>query len=346
MSAGLNDTAFGRRLQRRHRVAAVWGRVFQTATLFGFLMLVLLFVNVLSQNVSWVRVERRTVLTRELVTIKDTYPLVEGLREREHIKAELGPDEAFFAKWWLTPRFLVKPPPDTLQVLDGGFLSAIVGSLWVVAIAVLVAFPLGVGAAVWLEEYAPQGHWLTQVIQTNIANLAGVPSIVYGMLGLAVFARLLVNITQGRTVISGGLTMALLALPIMIISAREAIRAVPPSIREAAYGLGATRWQVVRHQVLPAALPGIFTGTILSISRAIGEASPLVMLGALTYVKNPPLRIDAPFTVMPIQIFNWTSQPQAEYRNLAAAGIVVLLIILLSLNALAIVLRARTEKRW
>jgi phosphate transport system permease protein len=345
-SAQLTDTTFQRRLRRRHLVGAIWGRIFLAATFVGFVMLVLLFAQVLAQNLSWVRVEQRTVLTRELEQIQDTFPLFEGLREREAVEAELGKNETFFLKFWLSPHFLISPPPDALTVLKGGFLPAIVGTLWVVGIAALIAFPLGVGAAIWLEEYAPRDHWLTEIIQTNIANLAGVPSIVYGMLGLQVFARSLMKITQGRTVISGGLTMALLVLPIMIIAAREAIRAVPNSIRQAAFGLGATRWQTVRHQVLPAALPGIFTGTILSISRAIGEAAPLVMLGALTYVKEPPLRIDAPFTVMPIQIFNWTSQPQAEFRNLAAAGIIVLLIILLSLNALAIILRNRAETRW
>lgn len=342
----LSDSAFQRRLRRRHLVGAIWGRVFLTATFVGFVMLILLFAQVISQNLSWVRVEQRTVLTRELEQVTETYPLFEGLRERETVEASLNENESFFLKFWLSLKFLVSPPPDALTVLNGGFLPAIVGTLWVVGIAALVAFPLGVGAAIWLEEYAPTDHWLTNIIQTNIANLAGVPSIVYGILGLQVFARTLSNITQGRTVISGGLTMALLVLPIMIIAAREAVRAVPSSIREASLGLGATTWQTIRHQVLPAALPGIFTGTILSISRAIGEAAPLIMLGALTYVKEPPLRINAPFTVMPIQIFNWTSQPQPEFRNLAAAGIIVLLVSLLSLNALAIILRNRSETRW
>lgn len=334
------------RLRRRHRVAAAWGRVFQAATYFGLVMLVLLFANVLVENFSWVRVEQRILLGREFTSINDNYTFVEGVQKHDQIEAELKPAEKLRFKIWLSPRFIASPPPTALSVLDGGFLSAIVGSLWIVGIAGLLSFPLGTGTAIWLEEYAPAQHWLTKTVQTNIANLAGVPSIVYGMLGLTVFARALSGFTQGRTVISGGLTMALLALPVMIIAAREAIRAVPSSIREAAFGLGATRWQVVWHQVLPAALPGIFTGTILSISRAIGEAAPLIMLGALTYVKNPPLRPDAPFTVMPIQIFNWTSQPQAEFRNLAAAGIVVLLILLLSLNALAVRLRIRSETRW
>ena len=346
MNSLTSDAAYKHRLNRRRLAGAIWGKVFLVATLVGLIMLLLLFAQVIGQNLSWVQVERRTILTREVADIQETYPLFEGLRERDNIEAELGSNESFFLKWWLTPRFLINPPPDALTILDGGFLSAIVGSLWVVGIAALVSFPLGMGTAIWLEEYAPGEHWLTKLVQTNIANLAGVPSIVYGMLGLTVFARALVGITQGRTVVSGGLTMALLALPIMIIASREAIRAVPNSLREAAYGLGATRWQVTRHQVLPAAMPGIFTGAILSISRAIGEAAPLLMLGALTYVKKPPLRLDAPFTVMPIQIFNWSSQPQSEFRNLAAAGIIVLLIVLLSLNALAIVLRIRAEKRW
>nr|WP_290670576.1 phosphate ABC transporter permease PstA [Ardenticatena sp.] len=225
-----------------------------------------------------------------------------------------------------------------------GFLPAIVGSIYMVGLMVLFAFPVGVGAAIYLEEYAPK-NWLTDLIQINIANLAGVPSIIYGLLGLEFFARVLGAWTGGRSLLTGALTMALLVMPIVIISAREAIRAVPNSIRLAAIGLGATRWQVVRDHVLPYAMPGILTGTILAVSRAIGETAPLITIGALTYVAFLPDGLRSQFTVMPIQIFNWISRPQSAFHENAAAGIIVLLAILLSMNALAVFLRYRFEQR-
>jgi len=218
-----------------------------------------------------------------------------------------------------------------------GVRSAILGTLWMMGLTAAFSFPLGVGAAVYLEEYAPD-HWTTRLIQTNISNLAGVPSIVYGILGLTVFVRFF---ALERSVLSGALTLSLLILPIVIIAAQEAIRAVPRSLRQASYGLGATRWQTIRGQVLPAAMPGILTGTILSLSRAIGETAPLIMIGALTFIAFPPTSPMDPFTVLPIQIFNWASKPQAEFHDLAAAAIVVLLVMLLSMNALAIYLRNR-----
>ncbi len=216
-----------------------------------------------------------------------------------------------------------------------GIRSAILGTLWMMALTGAVSFPLGVGAAVYLEEYAPD-NWLTRLLQTNIANLAGVPSIVYGILGLTVFVRVF---ALGRSVLAGALTLALLILPVVIIASREALRAVPPSLREASYGLGATRWQTIRYHVLPVALPGILTGTILSLSRAIGETAPLIMIGALTFIAFPPTSPLDPFTVLPIQIFNWTAKPQADFHSLAAAAIIVLLLILLAMNATAILLR-------
>jgi phosphate transport system permease protein len=209
----------------------------------------------------------------------------------------------------------------------------------------LISFPLGVAAAVWLEEYARKG-WLQTVIQTNIANLAGVPSIVYGILGLAIFVRWMVALTGGRSVISGALTISLLVLPILIIAGQEALRAVPNSIREASYGLGATRWQTVRHHVLPNAMPGILTGTILALSRAIGETAPLIMIGALTFIAFVPEGPRDQFTVLSIQVYNWVSRPQDDFRGLAAAAIIVLLALLLSMNALAIWLRNRYRKEW
>jgi phosphate transport system permease protein len=221
-----------------------------------------------------------------------------------------------------------------------GIKSALYGTIWTVAFTALLSFPLGVGAAIYLEEYSPRG-WLSRVIQTNIANLAGVPSIVYGILGLAVFVRFF---ALGRSVLAGAATLALLILPVVIIAAQEAIRAVPPSLKQGGLGLGGTQWQVMRHLILPVAFPGILTGMILAISRAIGETAPLIMIGALTFIAFTPESPLDQFTVLPIQIFNWTSRPQSEFHELAAAGIIVLLVVLLSINALAIVLRNKMQK--
>ncbi len=222
-----------------------------------------------------------------------------------------------------------------------GIKSALYGTLWLMGFTALFSVPVGIGAAVYLEEYAPR-NWLTRIIQTNIANLAGVPSIVYGILGLAVFVRAL---ALQRSVLAGALTMALLVLPIIIIDAPEALRAVPPSIREASYALGATRWQTVRSQVLPVAMPGILTGIILALSRAVGETAPLIMISGLTYVAFTPSGPLDDFTVLPIQIFNWTSRPQAGFHENAAAAIIVLLVVLLTMNLGAILLRNRYQKR-
>ncbi len=225
---------------------------------------------------------------------------------------------------------------------ESGLRSAIQGTLWLIVITAILAFPIGVGAAIYLEEYAPINR-LTSLIEINIANLAGVPSIIYGLLGLGLFVR---TLNLGRSLLAGALTMALLILPIIIVSSREAIRAVPQSLRLAAFALGATRWQTIRDHVLPYAMPGILTGTILAMSRAIGETAPLITIGALTFVAfdiRGPLDI---FTVLPIQIFNWISLPQKEFHGLAASGIIILLIILLGMNATAILLRNRLQKRW
>lgn len=222
-----------------------------------------------------------------------------------------------------------------------GVRAALAGSVWILLLTAVISFPLSVAAAIYLEEYAGRSR-LTRVIQTNIANLAGVPSIVYGILGLALFVRAL---GLERSVISGALTLSLLIMPVIIMAAQEAIRAVPPTIREAAYGLGATRWQVVSRQVLPMALPGILTGTILALSRAVGETAPLIMVGAVGFIAFTPTSISDPFTVLPLQIYNWVSRPQAEFRRLAAAGIIVLLSLLLTMNAVAIVLRNRYRNR-
>jgi phosphate transport system permease protein len=227
---------------------------------------------------------------------------------------------------------------------QAGMNSALWGSLWVVLGSAVMSFILGLGTAIYLEEYAEKNRW-TAFIQTNISNLAGVPSIVYGLLGLVIFVDAL---NMGRSLIAGVLTMGLLILPVVVISSREAIRAVPPSLREAAYGVGATKWQTVRHHVLPAAFPGIMTGVILSMSRAIGETAPLLVVGGASQVLFRPESLTDPFMVMPLQIFNWTGRPQEEFEQLAAAAIIVLMIVLLLMNSVAIALRQHFSKkaRW
>ena len=224
---------------------------------------------------------------------------------------------------------------------QAGIRAALLGSIYVVALAGILAFTFGVGAAIYLEEYAAR-NWLARIIQINIANLAGVPSIVYGILGLEIFVRYL---ALGKSVLAGSLTLGLLVLPIVIIAAEEAIRAVPPSIREGGYALGATRWQAIWHLVLPQAFSGILTGVILAVSRAIGETAPLIVMGALTFVPFAPDGPMSRFTVLPIQIFNWVSRPQEGFHEAAAAGIIVLLVLLLTMNAVAVLLRNKFQKR-
>ena len=221
-----------------------------------------------------------------------------------------------------------------------GIQAALLGTVYLVAIAGVVSFVLGVAAAIYLEEYAARSRF-ARIVQINIANLAGVPSIVYGILGLEIFVR---SMDLGKSVLAGGLTLAILILPITIIAAEEAIRAVPSSIREGGFGLGATRWQTIWHLVLPQAFPGILTGVILAVSRAIGETAPLIAMGALTFVPFAPDGLLSPFSALPIQIFNWTSRPQAEFQQAAAAGIIVLLIVLLIMNAGAVILRNKFQK--
>ena len=225
-----------------------------------------------------------------------------------------------------------------------GVLAALVGTFYVGIIVVVVAFPIGIATAIWLEEYAPAGR-LKRILETNIGNLAGVPSIIYGMLGLAVFVRAM---GLERSLIAGGLTIAILVLPIVIINAQEALRAVPPSIRHASFALGATRWETVRHHVLPGAMPGILTGTILALSRAVGEAAPIILISSIAFIAFLPESLRDSFTILPIQIFIWVSKPQEEFHAIAASAIIVLLVLLLTMNALAIVLRDRARRgiRW
>jgi phosphate transport system permease protein len=213
--------------------------------------------------------------------------------------------------------------------------------VWTLVLTALISFPLGVGTAIWLEEYAPESRW-KQLVETNIANLAGVPSIVYGILGLAVFVR---YAALGRSILAAALTLALLILPVVIIASQEAIKAVPSTIRLGAYALGATRWEAIRHHVFPLALPGILTGTILALSRAVGEAAPLIVVGALAFVPFVPSGPLDQFTVLPIQIYNWINEAKVDFHYVAASAILVLLAVLLTMNAVAILLRNRYSRR-
>jgi phosphate transport system permease protein len=292
-----------------------------------------------------------------------SWSLVDSLLHKAEIDAFVAtvPQGELQFRSWLHWDFLSSAQSSTPEL--AGIRTAIFGSLWVIFITILVALPLGVGASIYLEEYAAHvnSRFLRQFngfIQTNINNLAGVPSIIYGMLGLAIFVRGLEPLTSGalfgvvdqttangRTIVSAGLTLALLILPLIIINAQEAIRAVPQSLRQAGMGLGATKWQTIWHHVLPNALPGILTGNILAMSRAIGETAPLVVIGASTFITVDPSSPFAKFTTLPIQIYQWTARPQDEFRNIAAAAIIVLLILLLTLNASAVLLRNRFSKR-
>lgn len=247
----------------------------------------------------------------------------------------------------LSWQFLTNFPSRKPEI--AGIKSALIGSLWLLAITAIIAFPIGVGAGIFLEEFAPD-NWYSRLVEINISNLAAVPSIIYGLLGLQVFVRIMAPITAGRSLLAGALTLALLILPIIIVATREALRSVPGSLRQGGFALGATRWQVVRDLVLPQALPGILTGTILALSRAIGETAPLITIGALTFIaflpplNNPIEALQTPFTALPIQIYNWVSRPQAEFHTNAAAGILVLLVVLLLMNATAVLLRNRFQK--
>jgi len=223
-----------------------------------------------------------------------------------------------------------------------GAKAAIYGTAYMMFFTIVIALPIGVMSAIYLEEYAREGK-LKSFIQINISNLAAVPSIIYGLLGLQVFVRWM---ELGRSVLAGSLTMALLILPIIVVATQEALRAVPPSIRDASYGVGATRWETIRYHVLPYALPGILTGNILAASRAIGESAPLITIGALTYVPFTPNGPLDRFTVLPIQIFNWVSRPQQDFQGVAAAGIIVLLVVLLLMNSVAIFLRQKLQRRF
>ncbi len=307
--------------------------------------------------------ELELMITTEIIqpeVLKSWY-LYPSIFNRQEVALEAAtdyPNADLKFKSWLSWDFVSSPQSSQPEL--AGVRTAIMGSLWVVFISILVAFPLGVSAALYLEEYANPNRRFNQIIQTNINNLAGVPSIIYGMLGLAVFVRFLEPITSGamfgavevgttangRTVLSAGMTLGLLGLPIVIIAAQEAIKAVPPSLREASMGLGATKWQTIWNHVLPNAIPGILTGTILTMSRVIGETAPLVVVGASTFITSDPTSPFSKFTTLPAQIYQWTTRPQDTFRNIAGAAIIVLLILLLALNAAAIYLRNHFSKRF
>ncbi len=323
--------------------------------------------DILVANLS--KIELETIVIGEVVqpVVIKTWPLHRALFDRDGIEHELDELNTAYreenADWvdaklefrsWLSLNFLKRTLDDSAEL--SGMRNAILGTLWMISITILIAFPIGIGAAIYLEEYATD-NWLNRLIQTNIDNLAGVPSIIYGLLGVTLFVRVLEPLTSGevfgvadpttangRTILSASLTMALLILPIIIINAQEAIQAVQPSIRQASYGLGATKWQTVRHHVLPYAMPGILTGTILAISRAIGETAPLIVVGAATFIVKDPGGPFSKFTALPMQIYYWTSQPRDADKAVAAAAIIVLLAILLTLNSTAIILRNRFEK--
>ncbi len=245
-----------------------------------------------------------------------------------------------FSDGWarLSWQFLTSPPSRFPAV--AGIYPQLLGSLYVMLVTAALTLPMGIAAALYLEEYGGGGR-MARIIEVNIANLAGVPSVIYGLLGLGLFVRWM---NLGPSVLAGAATLALLVLPVVILSTREALRTVPMSAREGSYALGATKWQTIWHQVLPSSLPGIFTGLILAMSRAIGETAPLVTIGALTYIPFAPTGLDSRFTVLPIQIYNWVSRPQAPFLENAAAGIIVLLLLLLTMNSVAVVLRDRFQK--
>lgn len=305
-------------------------------------------------------------LVNERIVVPDvvaTWDLVESITKRTQIEEEIlspefqaenpGAQPDFRA--WLSWEFVASPQSDVPEL--AGVRTAVLGSIWLMLITVVFAFPVGVAAAIYLEEFARPNR-LNRLIQTNINNLAGVPSIIYGMLGLAILVRALEPLTSGtllfgsgigvsengRTILAGGLTLGLLILPVIIISSQEALRSVPNSLRAAGLALGATKWQTIRKHILPVAMPGVMTGSILAMARALGETAPLVVVGASTFITVDPSGPFSKFTALPIQIYQWTARPQQEFQHIAAAAILVLLILLLTLNATAVFLRNRYSR--
>lgn len=310
--------------------------------------------NLLALNLS--EAELVDIVYAEVVKeeVLESWHLTESILDREEIEAkveEAYPEANLGWRSWLSLDFITGGLSRTPGIT--GIYPAFLGTILLLIFTTLFAFPLGVGAALYLEEYASD-QWYNRLIELNIRNLAGVPSIIYGMLGLAIFVRALEAFTSGdlfgapsangRTIISASMTLGLLILPIIITGTQEALRAVPQAYREASYGLGATKWQTISRQILPAALPGILTGTIIAISRAIGETAPIIVVGAATFINTTPDGPFSQFTALPILIYNWTSQPNPQFQNTASAAIVVLLILLLTMNSIAIVLRNRASR--
>lgn len=337
---------FKDRLERRQRSTTIFRGFCLAALLFGVAALGALIFDTIGSAFTFAAVEQREVRGESHPEAVEIWSLWDGLlrhSELEQTVASEYPNAELQFYSWVNVDFFTNFPSRYPEL--AGFRSPLIGSLLVIGITALLSIPIGAGAAIYLEEYSSKG-WIARTIETNIANLAGVPSIIYGLLGLAIFVRAWDGFTGGRTIIAGALTMTLLSLPVIVVAAREAIRAVPPSLREASYALGATRWETTYAHVLPSALPGIVTGAILAMSRAIGETAPLITIGALTYIAFDPSGLRDIFTVMPIQIFNWVSLPQEAFHHIASAGILVLLVLLLSMNALAIVIRRKTERTW
>ena len=278
---------------------------------------------------------RRRRLGDQLLQASGLFVMVIALGALSALLFDVLVDGAGRLSW----QFLTSLP--SRRASQAGLATALVGSIYVIVLTAVIAVPIGIGAAIYLEEYGARGR-MARLIEINIANLAGVPSIIYGLLGLGLLVRAM---GLGRSLIAGAATLALLVLPVVILSTREALRTVPNSLREGSYALGATKWQTIWTQVLPMAMPGILTGLILALSRAIGETAPLITIGAITYVPFLPDGLSSPFTVLPIQIFNWVSRPQAEFLRNAAAAILVLLVLLLTMNAVAIWLRDRYQKQ-
>lgn len=289
-------------------------------------------------------------------SVVKTWPLYPSLFNRAAIEEEIQanyPDAEYGFHWWLTPKFIVSDL--TTRPETTGVRTAIIGSVLVILFTIIIAVPIGVAAGIYLEEFATKSR-INSIIQTNIYNLAGVPSIIYGMLGVAIFVRALSDFTSGaafgvpdpppngRTVISAALTMGLLILPLIIINTQEAIRAVPQSLRDGSLALGATKWQTVWHHVLPVAIPSILTGIILGVSRAVGETAPLIVVGAAAYITTDPSGLFSSFTVLPMQIYSWAILPIDTFRNVSAAAIVVLLVIVILFNLTAIIMRNRLRK--
>lgn len=289
----INKDLVAKKMPIRLAINSIYKGLFFLATLFGLLVLAILFYRVVTQGIGYLDGD-----------------FLQNFASRK-------PEEA-------------------------GIKGALIGSLWLMIVVAPVALLLGVGTAIYLEEYAKR-NWITTFIKTNISNLAGVPSIVFGLLGLTVFVRAL---ALDRSILAAGLTMSLLVLPVIIVAAQEAIRAVPRELRDASFGMGATKWQTVLKVVLPAAIPGILTGGILALSRAIGETAPLVVVGIPLFIAFLPRSLMDTFTVLPMQIYNWTSRPQEEFQQVAAAGIIVLLILLIFMNSIAVFIRNKFQKRY